>query len=878
MFRKLFALFVFTVLCLGISHAVELRGVVKDAADGKAISGAMVIVKDAKGIPVAFAYIDNDGLFTLDLPDGTGNDLTLQANILGYAVFTKEAPFPEYMEIEMTEKPFELKEAVVVANQVELKGDTVTYYIPSIISKEDKVLADVLRKLPGVTVDREGYVKVYGKPINKFYIEGSDLLEHRYNIATENIDPEMISKVEVYEKHQPRRALEGIVESDQAALNIVLKEGMKSKWIAALQAEAGGATEAPYVPYSASAMLMNVGKKFQTVNLLKTDAAGNDITLSLNETGLSYDMYNLDFMDRYNPVRNIGISHAHAPIDADRSRFNTTYSVSSNNKFNAGKDLKIGVTGLYENEALRSDNSIYQTYDLADGTKNSFHEINSVKSSSYIGYGNVSAEINTRKLFFRDNFQFEFSGSRAANTLGGTESRGEDAGVDGMNFLNYLTFTARTEDKKAFGLSMFTQYSEQNENMLVTSPSEDYEAEQDITGKYFYNRLMYNMSFGLARNLTLSSHTYLDYLHRRFVTSLAAPGISGFSPENDVMLQYLRPKETLFLEYAIGRLELSVDLDLWYQYFNYILAGREQKHRFAANPALRVEYTFGPRFSIEAGGAFALSPVSEQQIYDGLIMRNYKYLTQGRTSLTQTPQYNVYAELDFKDPLSGWYLKGTGMWNASRSFELTRYFIGNYIVNKESDEVTDYSYGRADVEVSKAFLEISGKVTAGFSFGDMKSTIVQNDGAGGDVRSRYDNYTYSGMLSFVGSVSKWLGIAYEGQYTYSIYRTGGAVDEGDNHSMSHSLTLTFHPCESVEMDLSGEYYFDKYADYRPAQTVFLDASVWYYVSRKVQIFLHAKNLLDRRTYSYSYLSPLQITRYEYRIRPLNVLLGVQVKF
>ena len=77
MARKLFILFVFTVLCLGISHAVELRGVVKDAADGKAISGAMVIVKDAKGIPVAFAYTDNDGLFTLDLPDGTGNDLIL---------------------------------------------------------------------------------------------------------------------------------------------------------------------------------------------------------------------------------------------------------------------------------------------------------------------------------------------------------------------------------------------------------------------------------------------------------------------------------------------------------------------------------------------------------------------------------------------------------------------------------------------------------------------------------------------------------------------------------------------------------------------------------------------------------------------------------
>lgn len=207
-----------------------------------------------------------------------------------------------------------------------------------------------------------------------------------------------------------------------------------------------------------------------------------------------------------------------------------------------------------------------------------------------------------------------------------------------------------------------------------------------------------------------------------------------------------------------------------------------------------VKYEFGPRFSVRAGAAWALSPIDEQQIFTGLIMHNYKYLTQGRTDLEQLPGYSVDGELDFRDPISGWYLKGAAYWAAGSSFEL------------------------------------------------------------------------------------WLSLQYSGDYLYSLYYADGQRSGDDNHSMSHSVTLSFFPFRSLELDLTCEYYFNKYGADQSLHNYFLDVSAWYFVNSRLQFFIHARNLLDEREYAYSYIGPLETTHYSYRIRPLNILVGAQIKF
>ena len=81
-----------------------------------------------------------------------------------------------------------------------------------------------------------------------------------------------------------------------------------------------------------------------------------------------------------------------------------------------------------------------------------------------------------------------------------------------------------------------------------------------------------------------------------------------------------------------------------------------------------------------------------------------------------------------------------------------------------------------------------------------------------------------------------------------------------------------------ELDLNCEYYFNKYGADQSLHNYFLDVSAWYFVNSRLQFFIHARNLLDEREYAYSYIGPLETTHYSYRIGPLNILVGAQIKF
>lgn len=876
--NRIILLVLFLHISVGPVCAQVINGTVMDKGTGEPIDGASIMLRNRSGVPLVYGYSSGDGTFTLTVPeDRAADSLVFEVRMLGYSPFRMIPPFPEKIEIGLEEDPMELSEVVVTAKQVEKKGDTVTYYIPTLVTTDDRNLGDVLAKLPGVSVDKSGYVKVYGESINKFYIEGSDLLEHRYNIATKNLDPRDVKEVKVYEMHQPVRALEGIVESDRAAIDIILKESAKAHWLGTLQAEVGGSTQNPWVPYSAGGMLMNISKAFQTINVLKTDATGNTVTSVLNKTDLATDLDNFDFRYRYTPTAYTGISHDTAPIDDIRTRFNNTWAASTNNKFTVGKkkQLVIGVSGLYEDEIQDSDNSVTRTYDLSDGTTISFTERNATHSRAYTGYGNINATINTHQLYLRENFQIEFSGSNAVNSLGGTSSKTENAGLEGMNILNYLRFVKRLE-RTGFGLEIFTQYSELSEDLEILSSEEEEPAIQNIGGKYFFNTIRYNFSHSPVKWMTLRSYTSLDYLHRRFGTELSGLSISGQQTtlDNDVKLQYIKPYESLYAEFSVKQFKATAGAEFWYQYINYHIDDRGNDHKLAVNPTLNIKYEFGPRFGIKAGAAYRLSPIDEQQIFTGLVMRNYKYLTQGRTDLEQLPGYSIDGEIDFRDPISGWYLKGSAYWSAGRSFELTRYFIGDdYIVNVQSNEVNDYSILSGSAEISKAFTSLAGKITGTFDYTRYSSSILQNN-----IVTDYDSDSYSAGLRYNGGLAYWLSLQYAGDYIYSLFYTGGKRNGEDNHDMSHALTLSFFPFQSMELDLSGEYYFSKFGSDSPVHCFFLDLSAWYFVNSRLQFFIHARNLFNEKEYAYSYIGPLEAVRYSYRIRPMNILVGAQIKF
>ena len=77
-----------------------------------------------------------------------------------------------------------LKEVTVKAERIREQGDTISYSVSSFAQEQDRSIGDVLRRMPGINVESSGKIQYQGEDINKFYIEGADLLGGKSSLQT----------------------------------------------------------------------------------------------------------------------------------------------------------------------------------------------------------------------------------------------------------------------------------------------------------------------------------------------------------------------------------------------------------------------------------------------------------------------------------------------------------------------------------------------------------------------------------------------------------------------------------------------------------------------------------------------------------------------
>lgn len=880
MYKNLHIIFLF--LCAShIACAEKLSGRIF-FEDGVSAAGVIVSLKASDGKMLTFTYTDKEGYFFLDIEDADG--IFLEAAFLGYESIRLDPPFIDNISLTLKKTALSLDEVVVKAENVMQRGDTISYSVPSLASQNDRTLVDILKKIPGIEVDRKGYVQYQGKPISRFYIEGNDLLGEKYNVATVNLDPEYLGSIQIYERHQPVKVLEGFDSAtpDNAALNITLKQGVRSKWLGTLEAQAGVSSDKPRVPYSAGGMLMNISRRFQTMTTVETDAAGNDIIRnSMSET--TYNPDNYEFSKAYRVKDFLGISSPSAPLDDERTMFNTSYSAQTSNKVVLKEGYSLGVAVDYENLSLSMENTNVQTIFNADGSVLSDYTGVSInKSGMWYGSADLRFDINTTGLYLKERLKFSMRGLSAGNSITGTSVRNEDTQDKDVEVLNSLAFMKRTPNNRSvLSFSMLTQYSDKTEILKVSAEDSQEtgrtEAVQSVSSEIFYNDLYFNYRFILADGLELISRTDVNIEYRNFGSAFegAVPEIQDIFPEipfsGGSSMMMIEPLENLSLSYITRKLRLGAGVDIRYRYYDYFSVSKY--HRFAANPRLNIGYEVTPRFRIQATGAFSLSSIDDQELYGTVIMNDFRNFTVGRTELIQTPSYSATIDMNFKSPLSGWYVRGYGSYLYSKSFEYVRYVAGDYIVSQHSNQTTPFNAVTAGLKVEKGFLGNGSKLSADIFINWYESQMSQNNNG-----ISYQYYSGNAVLAYTGSPVRWMKMGYEGMYSISSYKSEGVWSDSFVHYFRQRLQLAFFPTERMEIGASFEHYLSKYAGLDVNQTYLLDLSMGYNVTKSIKVFVNARNLLDNDRYTYSYVSPLQSFVQYYIIRPLNVLLGLSFRF
>ena len=355
--KRLLLLYLMILVSL-TGNAQTFTGRVIDKS-GKPLVSASVVAKGDSGFVVAFARAGQDGHFSLTIPQGK-EAKSIEFLMMGFGKMV--IPLKDYengQTIKMQEQAIALKEVKVTPQRIREQGDTLTYSVAGFMQKQDRSIADVIAKMPGLEVLPSGTIRYQGKAINKFYIEGMDLLGGKYAMASENLSADKVKSVQVYENHQPVKVLKDIKFSEQAALNLVLKDEAKNVWQGVIDVATGYGDN---WLRDARWLEMVFGSKKQSISMVKANNTGKDI---------EHEVTNQTQFDKTAPTEDgilENISLGAPSLDARRSKFNDTYIAATNWLFKTKKDddLKLQFTGLYDRNQQKQDRkTVYLDADSA---------------------------------------------------------------------------------------------------------------------------------------------------------------------------------------------------------------------------------------------------------------------------------------------------------------------------------------------------------------------------------------------------------------------------------------------------------------------------------------------------------------------------------
>ena len=507
----LFSVFVFCCTLSIFAQSHSIMGTVVDSSTLTPIAGVNVIVRHStdNGI-IAYTTTADNGTFSLQINHENLADYTLQVTCLGYEQQTLNLTDNNYA-IKLKEKSFELQEVSIKADKIIQNRDTTSYFVANFATTKDRTIGDVLTNMPGINIAENGKISYNGSPINKFYVEGIDLFDGKYNLATNNISYENIARVEVIENHQAIKALQGTGVDTETAINLKLKDSAKSVWNGNLLGKGGFTPDGGL--WETELFAARFSAKSQSATTLKSNNSGKNIA----DEGNSLTIDDLLYMY---PGSEISGSLTSAPsistnLSNDRTRFNRTHMFSNSSMWKLSESAQIKSQLIYTDDKNTYDQSIESAYYLMDsllvkGTQ----ETSSVKDKGL--QASVVATIDKDSYFLSDELSFKSNWRTFTSEINGDFNYHSIADITTYNVENKLKYVKKTGNN-IFQIMSLNKYEFIPEDLYVGG--ESVKQQKIDKGNFFSNtnfRFLHNIKrWSLGTNMDLFGNIYKMNVRKR---------------------------------------------------------------------------------------------------------------------------------------------------------------------------------------------------------------------------------------------------------------------------------------------------------------------------------------------------------------------------
>ena len=212
-----------------------IKGVAFDTISKQPVTMATISILEKKDSSlVTFSMTDAAGKFELKgLPNGEYRLLITHVNYHSsnnYFTISDAEKNKDFGNVTMSDKAKVLSEVVVGndAPPVTMIGDTVQYNAGSFKVQPNANVEQLLKKLPGVKVDKDGTVTAQGEKVNRVLVDGKEFFGNDPKIATRNLPADAIDKVQVYDKQSDQAQLTGFDDGNyEKTINLKLKKDKK---------------------------------------------------------------------------------------------------------------------------------------------------------------------------------------------------------------------------------------------------------------------------------------------------------------------------------------------------------------------------------------------------------------------------------------------------------------------------------------------------------------------------------------------------------------------------------------------------------------------------------------------------------------------------
>ena len=243
------AVFICTFFCSMVKSQdlnFKVKGYALDSLNQPLIGATILLKEQESQIMEAFTLTNNQGYFEL-VASEAGNFI-LQITFIGYGIFERQLelgsnkPSIDLGQIILNPTVIGLDEVIVKDDfiPIVIKKDTIEYHADAFKTRPNATVEDLLKKLPGVEVEKDGTIKAQGEEVQNVLVDGKEFFDDDPKIATRNIPAEVVDKVQVFDKASDLAAFTGIEDgNEEKTINLAIKEGKNKGWFGNIEGAYG---------------------------------------------------------------------------------------------------------------------------------------------------------------------------------------------------------------------------------------------------------------------------------------------------------------------------------------------------------------------------------------------------------------------------------------------------------------------------------------------------------------------------------------------------------------------------------------------------------------------------------------------------------------